>query len=99
MEIEIMYNDIVDIAQTVNDFQLYVLDINLWGKDGIDWEQLLFNAGQYGEYTLQPDGTVDIDYGNMCFTAEKTENGKGRLTGVATYYPDDKDQEPIQILL
>ena len=65
MEIEIMYNDIVDIAQTVNDFQLYVLDINLWGKDGIDWEQLLFNAGQYGEYTLQPDGTVDIDYGNM----------------------------------
>ena len=86
MDYDIPFDYIYDIAETVADFRLYILDANKY-CDGTPWETLLFNAAQHGEYTLQPDGTVDIDYCRMCFTLSKTDDGKSKLE-TGTYYTD-----------
>lgn len=98
MDYEIPFDYIYDIAETVNDFRLYVLETDKY-DDGTPWETLLFNAAQRGEYTLQPDGTVDIDYCRMCFTLSKNDQGKAKME-TGTYYPDgclDGDGVPDEI--
>lgn len=92
MEYDIPFDYIYDIAETVADFRLYILNSNKY-DNGTPWETLLFNANQHGEYTLQPDGTVDIDYQRMCFTLSKKDNNTAELCG-GTYYPDGCIDDP-----
>lgn len=72
-----------DIAKTSSEFMARVI-----GKDDIlNYDTLFERMREWcAHFTEHNDDTIDIDFGNMCFTVHMDANGDWALCENASYY-------------
>ena len=72
-----------DIANTSSEFMRKVIKQG----ESLGYDTLYTRMRAHcGNYTEHNDDTIDIDFGNMCFTVHLTANGDWALCENASYY-------------